>query len=172
MPRRCPWQSPCNSRKRRASPAARPPDDRQTRRESPLAVARVQARRARTIERDVCGIRKRLVDMVPPERRPRVCAPPQFFLAAITINWQTYWLGFASSRRLVATTANRTGIGIVFARARKERLASMRVVGILGDERRADNVVLDLQARRDRDIRRSHILTSWVVRRVGKHSSE
>src|SRR5262245_53831084 len=72
-------------------------------RRSPFA--RVQARRARTIERDVCGIRKRLVDMVPPERRPRVCAPPQFFLAAITINWQTYWLGFASSRRLVATTA-------------------------------------------------------------------
>ena len=67
---------------------------------------------------------------------------------------------------------DRIGTGIALARARKERLASIGVVRVIGDERRADHVMAYLEAGRDRDIGRSHILPSRIVRRVGKHPSE
>jgi hypothetical protein len=63
-------------------------------------------------------------------------------------------------------------IGIARTRARKERLAVIGVIRVLGHKRRADDVIADLESGRDRDVGRSHILTCRIVWRVGKHSSE
>ena len=63
-------------------------------------------------------------------------------------------------------------IGIARTRARKERLAVIGVIRVLGHKRRADDVIADLESGRDRDVGRSHILTCRIVRRGGKHSSE
>jgi hypothetical protein len=96
----------------------------------------------------------------------------QIFLVAMTIYSQTYRLGFAICPPSRGHDGDRAGIGIVLARARKERLALIGVIRVLSHKRRAHDVMADLQVKRDRDVCQSDILTSRIVRRFGKHPSE
>ena len=63
-------------------------------------------------------------------------------------------------------------IWVALADARKERFVLISVIGVLGYKRRAHDIMVDANNRRDRDISRSDMLTSWIVRLTGKHPPE
>ena len=61
---------------------------------------------------------------------------------------------------------------VALADARKERFVLINVIGVLGYKRRAHDILVDVNNRRDGDISRSDMLTSWIVRLTGKHPPE